>query len=167
MEFSVHKLVNSIIYVAVVVLIYFVLMRVLKMVFRRAGTRKMSEQRKHKVQTLSQMASSLLKYALLILVVLVVLANFGVNVTSLLAGLGIMAAIFGLACQDIIKDVIAGVTIITENQFSVGDEVAIDDFRGVVSSVGLKTTEITGKNGEVKIISNRNMDGLVNYSKKQ
>ena len=137
------------------------------MFFKRADRKNMNTEQKHRIQTILQMVSSFLKYAFLILVILVVLANFGVNVVSLLAGLGILAVILGLAFQDMIKDVIAGIVIIMEDQFKVGDEVKIDDFKGVVNKVGLKTTEITGKSGEIKIVSNRNMDGLVNYSKKK
>ena len=167
MEINGKRIVNSIIFILIVFVVYFILMRLIKMFFKRADRKNMNTEQKHKIQTILQMVSSFLKYAFLILVILVVLANFGVNVVSLLAGLGILAVILGLAFQDMIKDVIAGVVIIMEDQFKVGDEVKIDDFKGVVSKVGLKTTEITGKSGEIKIVSNRNMDGLVNYSKKK
>jgi len=165
MEINGKRIINSIIFIVVVFVIYFILMRLIKMIFRRADRKNMNAQQKHKIQTILQMISSFLKYAFLILVILVVLADFGVNVASLLAGLGILAVILGLAFQDMIKDVISGVAIIVEDQFKVGDEVEIDSFKGIVTSVGLKTTEITGKSGEVKIVSNRNMDGLINYSR--
>ena len=167
MEINGKRIINSIIFILIVFVVYFILMRLIKIFFKRADRKNMNTEQKHKIQTVLQMVSSFLKYAFLILVILVVLANFGVNVVSLLAGLGILAVILGLAFQDMIKDVIAGVVIIMEDQFKVGDEVKIDDFKGVVSKVGLKTTEITGKSGEIKIVSNRNMDGLVNYSKKK
>ena len=167
MEINGKRILNSIIFVIIVFVIYFILMRMIKMFFKRADRKKMNTEQKYKIQTILQMVSSFLKYALLILVILVVLANFGVNVVSLLAGIGILAVILGLAFQDMIKDVISGVVIIIEDQFKVGDTVEIDDFKGEVSRVGLKTTEITGKSGEIKIVSNRNMDGLVNYSKKK
>ncbi|MBR3180766.1 mechanosensitive ion channel [Candidatus Saccharibacteria bacterium] len=108
---------------------------------------------------------SALKYVMMILVLLVILADFGVNVSSLVAGFGIITAIFGLAFQDLIKDFIAGVAIIVEDQFSVGDVVEIDDFKGTVIDIGLKTTEIRDKTGKVKIIANHNIDGLINCSR--
>ncbi|MBR5621220.1 mechanosensitive ion channel [Candidatus Saccharibacteria bacterium] len=166
-EISMHKIINSVIYVMAVFAVYMILKHILRTVVKKAETKKIGAQQKQKIQTVTQMIMSLLRYALVILVVLVVLADFGVNVGSLIAGLGILTAIFGLAFQDMIKDIIAGVTIIIEDQFSVGDTVEISSFKGTVSSVGLKTTEITGKGGEVKIVSNRNMDGLINYSRKQ
>lgn len=165
MDVNVQKIINSVVFVAIVIVIYLIFARVLRMVFRRLDRKGLKSKQGHKMWTLSQMIMSALRYILLLLTVLVVLANMGVNVSSLLAGLGIFTVVFGLAFQDMIKDVIAGVTIIAEDQFGVGDDVEISGFRGIVSSVGLKTTEITGKSGQVKIVSNRNMDGLVNYSK--
>lgn len=166
MEINGKRIINSIIFILVVFAVYFIMMRIIKLFFKRADKKEMSAQQKHKIQTVLQLISSSLKYILATLVILVVLANFGVNVTSLLAGFGILAAILGLAFQDMIKDIIAGVTIIIENQFSVGDDIEIDGFRGTVTSVELRFTEITGKNGEIKTVANRNMDGFVNYSRK-
>ena len=113
------------------------------------------------------MLESILRYVALILVVLTVLANMGVNVTSILAGLGIMAAIMGLAFQDMLKDVIAGVMFIVENQFSVGDTVMINDFKGEVISMSLKTTRVQNSKGEIMILANHNIDGLINCSREE
>ena len=120
-EISVRKLVNSVIYVLFVFTIYLILRRILKIMFSRAGSKKMTAQHKQRVKTVSQMAASLLKYAMLILVLLVISADFGVNVTSLIAGLGVLTAVLGLAFQDMVKDIIAGTTIIVEGQFGISD----------------------------------------------
>lgn len=164
-EISIHRLINSAIYVLFVFVIYLILRRVLKIIFKHADSRKISSEQKQKIKTVSGMASSLLKYAMLILVLLVILADFGVNVTSLIAGLGILTAVLGLAFQDMLKDIIAGLTIIIEGQFGIGDIVEVDNFKGTVINVGLKTTEIKNGNGQVKIIANHNISGLINYSK--
>ena len=165
MEISTKKLIDSLIYLVVVFVIYLILTRILKLILKRSEKRKISVSQKQKIKTVYQMISSVLRYLMIILVVLVILADIGVNVTSLLAGLGIMAAILGLAFQDLLKDFIAGVAILLEGQFCVGDTVEIDGFKGEVSNIGLKTTEIKDSAGHVKIISNRNVDGLINYNK--
>ena len=164
-EIDLRKIINSIVYLIFVFIIYLILRRVLKIMFMRADNRKISKQQKQRIKTISQIMSSLLKYAMLILVMLVILADFGVNVTSLIAGLGILTAVLGLAFQDMLKDVISGVTIIVEDQFSVGDVIEINGFKGTVINIGLKTTEVKSSNGPVKIIANHNIDGLTNYSK--
>ncbi len=166
-ELSIKKLVGSALYLLVVFVIYFILRRILKVSFAHAGGRKATSAQKQRIKTISQMLSSVLKYLLLVIILLVILADFGVNVTSLLAGLGILTAIVGLAFQDMIKDFIAGIAIIAEDQFSVGDTVILqaDGFKGTVTSIGLKTTEVTNDKGEVKILANHNIDGLINCTR--
>lgn len=100
----------------------------------------------------------------MVIVLLAILANFGINVRSIVAGLGITTAILGLAFQDLAKDLIAGITIITENQFEVGDTIEYDGFMGEVIFLGLKTTRIKDYRGAVKIIANHKLDTVINYS---
>ena len=142
--------------------------RTLKTVFSKAQRKKGVESAQaHRLKTIHEMLESILRYVALILVVLTMLANLGVNVTSILAGLGIMAAIMGLAFQDMLKDVIAGVMFIVENQFSVGDTVMINDFKGEVISMSLKTTRVQNSKGEIMILANHNIDGLINCSREE
>ncbi len=165
-QISTKKLVYSAIYLAIVFVIYLILRRILTVAMKRAGGKKATPAQKQRIETVSQMLRSVLKYTMLIIVLLVVLADLGVNVSSLVAGLGILTAVLGLAFQDMIKDFIAGVTILVENQFSVGDIIEVNGFKGEVISVGLKTTEIKNSEGQVKIISNHAIDGIINDSKK-
>ena len=167
-EISVKRLINSALYILFVLIVYLILKRILRIVFNHAGDKKASASHQQRVKTISKMLSSILKYVFLIIILLVVLAVFGVNVTSLLAGLGILTAILGLAFQDMIKDFIAGVAIIAEDQFEVGDTVIVqaDGFKGVVTEIGLKTTEVRDEKGNVKIMANHNIDGLINCSRK-
>ena len=166
-EISLKRLINSALYILFVFIVYLILKRVLTIVFNRAGGKKASASQRQRIKTISQMFSSVLKYLFLIIILLVILSILGVNVTALLAGLGVLTAILGLAFQDMIKDFIAGIAIIAENQFGVGDMVIVqaDGFKGTVTDIGLKTTEITNDKGEVKILANHNIDGLINCSR--
>ena len=165
-DFDVARGVRSLLYIAFVLLAYFMLRRILKEIFRKSRkSQRMTEGQESRLQTIHEVLLSVAKYVALILILLAILANFGVNVTSLLAGLGIMTAVMGLAFQDLIKDVIAGATILVEGQFNVGDQIMVDGFKGQVISMGLKTTQVQGYTGEVKIIANHNIGSLVNYSK--
>lgn len=139
-EIGVKKLINSALYVLFVLAVYLILRRILKLAFEKAGGKKTSPAGRQRIKTISQLLSSILRYLFLIIVLLVILSVLGVNVTSLLAGLGIMTAVVGLAFQDMIKDFIAGIAIIVENQFSVGDTVIAqaDGFKGTVTNIGLK-----------------------------
>lgn len=69
---------------------------------------------------------------IIIFVALAILSLYGINVKSILAGVGITAAIVGLACQDIAKDLLAGIFIVAEDQYEIGDTIEIDGFMGEV-----------------------------------
>ena len=85
----------------------------------------------------------------------------GVDVSSVLAGVGIVGVIFGLAIQDWLKDIIRGGSILSDNYFSVGDVVNYKGIEGKVLVIGLKTTKIKElKTGYVKSIANRNIDEI-------
>ena len=75
--------------------------------------------------------------------------------------IGIVA---GLALQDLLKDFIVGITIIFEGQYSIGDCVSINGFKGEVMPSNLRTTKIKAYTGEIKFISNRNISEIINYS---
>ena len=85
---------------------------------------------------------SVFRYAFIILTLLLLLQLNGVDVTSLLTGLGIIGIIVGLALQDWLKDIIRGVSILSDNYFSVGDVVKYNGIEGKVIVIGLKTTKI-------------------------
>ena len=76
---------------------------------------------KKKRTTIIRLFQNILKYVIIILAILSILSLFGINVKTMVAGLGITATIIGLALQDTFKDIINGISIITENYFIVGD----------------------------------------------
>lgn len=114
--------------------------------------------------TIINLCKSVLKYLILIFVVLGILGIYGVDTTSIIASLGVFAAVIGLAFQDIIKDFLAGVTIIFDNKYAVGDTVEINGFTGTVISLGLRTTKIKAFTGEVKCIGNASFTEVTNYN---
>lgn len=87
----------------------------------------------------------------------VVLDNLGVNVTGLVAGLGVGGIAIGLAAQGIFADLFAALAIIFDRPFRRGDSITYDTSTGSVEEIGLKSTRIRGINGEQRIISNRNL----------
>ncbi|WBH16184.1 mechanosensitive ion channel family protein [Sphingomonas radiodurans] len=87
----------------------------------------------------------------------VVLDNLGVNVTGLVAGLGVGGIAIGLAAQGIFADLFAALAIIFDRPFRRGDMIMYDTSSGNVEEIGLKSTRIRGVNGEERIISNKNL----------
>jgi small conductance mechanosensitive channel len=158
------RFINPLIYILIAVVSYTILSKIASLIFDR-NKKKLIRHQLNRVITLKAMTMSIVKYILFFVVLLAIMANFGIDVSSLLAGLGIAGAILGLAFQDMIKDIIAGFSIIIENQYEVGELIEVGKFKGRVVSVGLKTTCIRDYRGRLKIISNRNISELVNWSR--
>ncbi len=117
-----------------------------------------------KVKTIKSLLNNLLKYLIGFITISAILSVYGVDITSLLAGVGIVGIVIGFSLQDTLKDILAGISIITENQYGVGDIIEISKYKGEVIFLGLKTTRLKSPKGDVKIISNRNITELINYS---
>ncbi|WP_419825802.1 mechanosensitive ion channel family protein [Sphingomonas sp.] len=91
------------------------------------------------------------------LATVIVLDNLGVNVTGLVAGLGIGGIAIGLAAQGIFKDLFAALAIIFDRPFRKGDSVKWNNISGTVEAIGLKTTRIRALTGEQVIVGNSNL----------
>ena len=99
----------------------------------------------------------LVTFALFAIALVVVLDNLGVNVTGLVAGLGVGGIAIGLAAQGIFADLFAALAIIFDRPFRRGDTISYDKTTGTVESIGLKSTRIRSASGEERIISNKNL----------
>lgn len=114
--------------------------------------------------TIISLIKNIIKYIIAIIVLIMILNLYGINTTSIIASLGVVSLVIGLAFQDIIKDFLAGVFMIFDNQYAVGDYVKINGFTGQVISLGLKTTKIKSYTGEVMCLSNSSFTEVINYS---
>lgn len=83
---------------------------------------------------------------------------------AILAGIGILGLIVGLGAQPLIADVIAGLFIVFEKVFDVGDIIVVDGFRGTVKEIGIRTTQIVDVGGNVKIINNSDLKTIINMT---
>ncbi len=99
----------------------------------------------------------LVNFALFAIALVVVLDNLGVNVTGLVAGLGVGGIAIGLAAQSTFADLFAALAIIFDRPFRRGDTIAYDQSVGTVEAIGLKTTRLRSPGGEERIISNKNL----------
>lgn len=150
----------------IIIAIAFILNKICQQIIKKT----FNPEKKHhkfdsrKLMTIKSLLSTLFRYVIYIVAVLAILNVFGVNTAAIITGLGVFSLVIGLALQDVLKDVLVGVSILFENQFAVGDLIKIGDFTGTVISLGVKTTRIQAYTGEVKIISNRNISEVINYS---
>ena len=99
----------------------------------------------------------LISVALFAIAAIVILDNMGVNVTGLIAGLGIGGIAIGLAAQGIFSDLFASLSIIFDRPFRVGETIKYDTSTATVERIGLKSTRLRSLNGELLVISNTNL----------
>ena len=136
-------------------LIYFLISRFLTRK-EKANTRILSQK---KNKTFIRMLKSIIGYLLGIVTVLMVLQIYGVDVTSMLAGVGIASIIIGFALQDALKDIFRGFDIVTDGYYEIGDVIKFGDNTGQVTSISLRTTKIQDiSTGNIVSIANRNID---------
>ncbi len=113
--------------------------------------------------TVANLIRSIIKWLTVIILIITVLAIWGVDTTALITGAGVITLIVGLGMQSLIADVVAGLFIVFENEFNVGDIITINDFRGEVVSIGIRTTKLVAL-GNVKIFNNSDIRGVLNQS---
>ena len=92
--------------------------------------------------TVARLVNNMIRVVVAVIIVIAVLAVWGIDTTALITGAGVITLIVGLGMQSLISDVVAGLFIVFENEFNVGDIVTIDGFRGTVVSIGIRTTKL-------------------------
>ena len=111
--------------------------------------------------TASDVIFDILRFAFIFVVVVILLQLNGINVTALVAGLGVVSAIVGLALQDFLKDIVMGVHILTDKFFQIGDVVRYNGVEGEVISFNIRTTKLKKlRTREVMTICNRNISEI-------
>jgi small-conductance mechanosensitive channel len=109
----------------------------------------------------------ILRLAVLLVVLLMVLANLGINITAFVASLGIGGVAIALALQNILSDLFASLSIGLDKPFEIGDFIIVDDLMGTVEYIGVKTTRLRSLSGEQLIRSNTELlkSAIHNYKR--
>ncbi len=141
-----------------IVLVYQVVVT-LQILFDFVLRRKMqfSSKRDESLESVLGVMSTFSRVILWTLAFLFILSNFGVNVTSLLAGLGIGGIAVALAMQNILSDLFSSLALYIDKPFTVGDSIKVGDIIGTVKHIGIKTTRLKALSGEEVIFSNREL----------
>lgn len=153
----------KIIYCAIAIIITLIIYKLVTRFITKAINKK---ELNKKASTYIHLIKSIIRYIAIIIIIILILKIFGINISSILAGIGIAGVIVGLAIQDFLKDIIRGSSIISDNYFSVGDVVNYKGMEGKVLVVGLKTTKIQElATSNIYSIANRNIEEVAVLSK--
>ena len=118
-----------------------------------------------RVNTLIGIVKGILNIALAAIFVLIFLEELGIDIAPLLAGAGIIGLAVGFGAQELVRDFISGFFMLLENQLRVGDIVKINDTRGVVEGIELRTITLRDVSGTVHIFQNGKINSLSNMTK--
>lgn len=115
-------------------------------------------------ETIGVLINSIIKFGCMVIALVLVLSAWNVPTPTLLAGAGIVGLAVSFGAQGLLEDVFAGLSIIFEKQFVVGNFVEVDDFRGEVLEIGPRNTRIKNIYGNVLIIANSDIREIINLS---
>lgn len=152
-----NKFILPIVYIVLGIVIY----NFIKLFINKISKSKHIDRKKI---TIISLLKNIIKYIIMIFVVLAILEVYGVNTSSIVTSIGVFGVIVGLALQDIVADFLAGVLILFDNHYSIGDTITIDGFTGTVTQFGLMTTKIKAVTGEVMILANSSFKKVINYN---
>ncbi len=137
---------------------------IIKIVPAETKYKRIHQLDQRRVKTIAMLVKHILMYTGNFIIMLMVLAQFGVELAPLLAGAGVVGLAIGFGAQNFVKDVIAGFFIIFEDQFAVGDQVQIGAYKGTVEEIGLRITKLKSWKGELYIIPNGIITQVTNHS---
>ena len=152
------KIINSIVIIILSIAIYKGITHFLNKSEERSKSKLFTS---NKSKTYIKLTRSIFRYVFIIITLLILLQVNGIDVSSALAGVGILGAVIGLAIQDWLKDIIRGSSILSDNYFSVGDIVKYKEIEGKVLVIGIKTTKIQDlRTNNIISIANRNIEEI-------
>jgi small-conductance mechanosensitive channel len=128
------------------------------------ATTMSAERRKQRLSALNSLAQSTVTFVIFAVVILMILAELGYNINTILAGTTVVAVTAAFGLQSIVKDLFSGVFMLVEDQLGVGDYVDMDMASGVVEAVGLRVTELRAKDGTVWYVRNGEVLRVGNFS---
>lgn len=117
-----------------------------------------------RAKTVVTIIQSLLQYIAWIIIICWGLSILGVDIGTIVASIGVLALIVGFGAESLIADVVTGLFMVIENQYNVGDMIEINGYRGIVTSIGIRTTSVLDNSGNVKIVNNSSMVNVLNRS---
>ena len=123
-------------------------------------------ERQKRAETVSSVLQKLSSVVIVLVTILMLLGEFGINTTPLLTSLGVVGVALGFGAQQLVGDLLAGFFHIFENQIRVGDVAVINGTGGAVQEIRLRTTVLRSLDGTVHVFRNGSIDTLSNMTKR-
>jgi moderate conductance mechanosensitive channel len=130
----------------------------------RASDESDTGRRDSRIRALGSLARNAATVLITIVTVLMIFSEMGFNITSLIAGTSVVAVTIAFGLQNVVKDFVAGVTMLVEDQFGVGDYIDMKEASGTVEAIGLRTTTLRDDGGNTWYVRNGEIVRVGNFS---
>ena len=118
------------------------------------GPQRTATRQRERAQTTGTILKSALNGLIWLIALSMILSEFGLNLGPVVASAGVLGVALGLGAQTIVRDLLAGIFMLIEDQYGVGDNVDVLEVKGAVESVGLRITTIRGEDGTLWYLRN-------------
>lgn len=145
-------------------LIFYLISHFGRRIINRYLSSKRNKPKNKRTRTITALINSVFQYTVIFFYLFGVLSIIGVPVGTLLASAGIFSLALGMGAQGFVSDLVNGFFILSEDQFDVGDTVAIDSQIGTVVQLGLRTTRLRASDGSIIYVPNRNISVVQNLA---
>lgn len=163
-----QQILSKLLLIIVTILLFFVLLWLGKLIIDHLYSESNNVQfikSSNRIATIHALILNVYRYTCYFFLLYAILSEIGVPVGTLIAGAGIFSIALGLGAQGFVSDMVNGFFILLEQQLDVGDLVQIDSIKGTVTAIGLRTTQLTGSDGTLTFIPNRNITTVQNFSR--
>lgn len=156
--------------IAIIIVGAFIVLRIFRFLIRKSKQKfikgdKLDIEGQKRAETMSRILENTLRVVVLIVTLLMILKEIGIDIGPLLAGAGIVGLAVGFGAQSLVKDIISGFFILMENQMNVGDVVRVAGEAGLVEEIKLRTTILRDLEGKVHVVPNGEISVLTNMTK--
>jgi small-conductance mechanosensitive channel len=162
--------IRVIVIVVIAVAVYLICRPIIRSIIKRMVSHRMAGEDEAEIQqridTLSSILVKIAGILILIIAVITILPEFGVNITTLIAAIGVGGLAIAFAAQSLIRDFIAGFFILLEDQYGIGDVVSIAGIAGVVEDITLRRTVLRDLDANVHSVPNGKVELSTNMTKK-
>ena len=162
--------IRVIVIIAIAVAVYLICRPIIRSIIKRMVSHRMAGEEEAEVQqrtdTLSSILVKIAGIIILIIAVITILPEFGVNILSLIAFIGVGGLAIAFAAQSLVRDFIAGFFILLEDHYGIGDVVSIAGVAGVVEDIALRRTVLRDLDGNVHSVPNGKIELSTNMTKK-
>ena len=169
-EFIINIIKQNTTDIILIIILFFFGRIILKLIVKRLvkivddGDDKDISQKEKRAETLGHIIVATGNIVIYLVIALMILSLFRVDIRPILAGAGVIGLAIGFGAQSLVKDFVAGLFILIENQYGIGDKVKIGSFEGQVIRITMRSTVLRDGEGKTFYISNGLIKNLVNLS---